>query len=171
MSNKNETPSSSSLKITIKTADNEVFKIDKAIAMQFSNVKHLIDHDDEVMASSSATTIIPLPNVKSDTLANLIDYCNCYVEFNSQQKEMKAYGEELLNIMYPAQVFDIMLAAHNLGFKEALDFFSDAVADHIENKSVNFVRRYFGIKNDFSPDEEEELRRKNDWAFEGIEEN
>uniref|UniRef100_A0A2N9GUX7 SKP1 component POZ domain-containing protein n=1 Tax=Fagus sylvatica TaxID=28930 RepID=A0A2N9GUX7_FAGSY len=90
MSNKNETPSSSSLKITIKTADNEVFKIDKAIAMQFSNVKHLIDHDDEVMASSSATTIIPLPNVKSDTLANLIDYCNFYVEFNSQQKEMKA---------------------------------------------------------------------------------
>ena len=55
------------------------------------------------------------------------------------------------------------------GFKEALDFFNQAVADHIKYKGVNYVRRYFCVENDFDP-EEEDLRKKNDWV-EGIEEN
>jgi hypothetical protein len=50
-----------------------------------------------------------------------------------------------------------------------LDFFNQAVADHIKYKGVNYVRRYFCVENDFDP-EEEDLRKKNDWA-KGIEED
>lgn len=27
------------------------------------------------------------------------------------------------------------------------------------------IRKHFGIKNDFTPEEEEEVRRENQWAF------
>lgn len=32
-------------------------------------------------------------------------------------------------------------------------------------KTPEEIRRTFGIKNDFTPEEEEEVRRENMWAF------
>ena len=33
-------------------------------------------------------------------------------------------------------------------------------------KTPEEIRRIFNIKNDFTPEEEEEVRRENQWAFE-----
>ncbi|GMY33230.1 SKP1-like protein 1A [Fagus crenata] len=162
MSNMNETPSSSSFKIAIKTGDNKVFEIDEAIAMQMTTVKNL----SEVIDSSAS---IILPNVKSAALANLINYCNKKVEFNNQEKVMKAYGDELLKKLTLVEVMDTILAANFLSFEEALDFFSQAVADHIMFKSPSYVRKYFAVPND--SEELKDLRKKNDWAFNNVEED
>ena len=40
------------------------------------------------------------------------------------------------------------------------------VADMIRGKTAEQIRQEFGIKNDFSPEEEEEIRKENQWAFE-----
>ena len=40
------------------------------------------------------------------------------------------------------------------------------VADIIKGKTPEEIRAYFHIKNDFTPEEEEEVRRENQWAFE-----
>jgi S-phase kinase-associated protein 1 len=40
------------------------------------------------------------------------------------------------------------------------------VADMIKGRNPEEIRKIFNIKNDFSPEEEEEARRKNQWAFE-----
>ena len=40
------------------------------------------------------------------------------------------------------------------------------VADIIKGKTPEEIRAYFNIKNDFTPEEEEEVRRENQWAFE-----
>ncbi|WRX28336.1 SKP1 component, partial [Theobroma cacao] len=42
----------------------------------------------------------------------------------------------------------------------------NAVADRIKNKSVEYVRRFFGIENDYTPEEEAAIRAENEWAFE-----
>jgi S-phase kinase-associated protein 1 len=33
----------------------------------------------------------------------------------------------------------------------------------IKNKSVDEIRNLFGITNDFSPEEEEQIRKENEW--------
>ncbi|CAA6666716.1 unnamed protein product [Spirodela intermedia] len=40
------------------------------------------------------------------------------------------------------------------------------VADMIKGKTPEEIRKTFNIKNDFTPEEEEEVRRENQWAFE-----
>jgi S-phase kinase-associated protein 1 len=40
------------------------------------------------------------------------------------------------------------------------------VANLIKGMTPEEIRRTFGIKNDFTPEEEEEVKRENQWAFE-----
>ena len=40
------------------------------------------------------------------------------------------------------------------------------MADMIEGKTSEEIRKTFNIKNDFTLEEEDEVRRENQWAFE-----
>ncbi|XVF33815.1 hypothetical protein REPUB_Repub18cG0003200 [Reevesia pubescens] len=62
----------------------------------------------------------------------------------------------------------MILAANYLNIKDLLDMLNQAVADRIENKSVEYVRRFFGIENDYTAEEEAEVRAQNEWAFQGV---
>ncbi|OAY77841.1 SKP1-like protein 1B [Ananas comosus] len=58
------------------------------------------------------------------------------------------------------------LAANYLNIKGLLDLTCQTVADMIKGKTPEEIRKTFNIKNDFTPEEEEEVRRENQWAFE-----
>lgn len=57
-------------------------------------------------------------------------------------------------------------AANYLNIKGLLDLTCQTVADMIKGKTPEEIRKTFNIKNDFTPEEEEEVRRENQWAFE-----
>lgn len=57
-------------------------------------------------------------------------------------------------------------AANYLNIKGLLDLACQTVADMIKGKTPEEIRKTFNIKNDFTPEEEEEIRRENQWAFE-----
>ncbi|CAL9151776.1 unnamed protein product, partial [Musa hybrid cultivar] len=59
-----------------------------------------------------------------------------------------------------------MQAANYLNIKGLLDLTCQTVADMIKGKTPEEIRKTFNIKNDFTPEEEEEVRRENQWAFE-----
>jgi S-phase kinase-associated protein 1 len=63
-------------------------------------------------------------------------------------------------------LFDMMLAINYLDIKGLLDLGCQMVADMMKGKSVKEIRKTFNIKNDYTPEEEEEIRRENPWAFE-----
>lgn len=57
-------------------------------------------------------------------------------------------------------------AADHLNIKGLLDLTCQTVADMITNKTPEEIRNTFDIENDFTPEEEEEIRREDQWAFE-----
>ncbi|XP_064940626.1 E3 ubiquitin ligase complex SCF subunit sconC-like [Musa acuminata AAA Group] len=57
-------------------------------------------------------------------------------------------------------------AANYLNIKGLLVLTCQTVADMIKGKTPEEIRKTFNIKNDFIPEEEEEVRRENQWAFE-----
>ena len=62
--------------------------------------------------------------------------------------------------------FSNFQAANYLDIKGLLDLICKTVADMMKGKSVEEIRKMFNIKNDFTPEEEEEVRKENQWAFE-----
>ena len=154
---------SSAKKITLKSSDGEAFEVEEAVALESQTIKHMIEDD-------CADSGIPLPNVTSKILAKVIEYCKKHVEANSADEKpsedvLKAWDADFVNVDQ-ATLFDLILAANYLNIKSLLDLTCQTVADMIKGKTPEEIRKTFNIKNDFTPEEEEEVRRENQWAFE-----
>uniref|UniRef100_A0A7N2LKZ5 SKP1 component dimerisation domain-containing protein n=1 Tax=Quercus lobata TaxID=97700 RepID=A0A7N2LKZ5_QUELO len=87
------------------------------------------------------------------------------------KKEMEQYEQDLLRNVMPQELTELILAANYLNFKEALDFFCRAMANAIQNKSVEYFHKFFGLESDFEPGEEEKLCKEFAWSFEGVDED
>ena len=128
---------------------------------------------------------IPLPNVPANILTKVIEYCRYHVErkkaaaaagaegggaaSTAQQRgaaedDARAWDAEFVKVDQ-ATLFDLILAANYLNIKTLLDLTCQTVANMIKGKTPEEIRRTFNIKNDFTPEEEEEVRRENQWAF------
>ncbi|MBA0550340.1 hypothetical protein Golob_021295 [Gossypium lobatum] len=167
-------------KITLLTADEEEFVVDEAIAMELGTVKMYYEDNPD-----SCDEAIPLPNVTSKYLAKVIEYYKWHVEYRAKKapkpvkikflqyeeeedEEAKAFDEALLNTLDNEGMKQMIMAANYLDAKDLLEMLTQAVADRIKNKSVEYVRKFFGIENDYTPEEEAELRKQNEWAIEDL---
>nr|ABS17589.1 SKP1 component-like 1 [Humulus lupulus] len=152
-------------KITLKSSDGETLEVDEAVALESQTIKHMIEDD-------CADNGIPLPNVTSKILSKVIEYCKKHVgapkaedRASSVDDELKAWDADFVKVDQ-ATLFDLILAANYLNIKSLLDLTCQTVADMIKGKTPEEIRKTFNIKNDFTPEEEEEVRRENQWAFE-----
>ncbi|CAI0435124.1 unnamed protein product [Linum tenue] len=154
-------------KITLKSSDGETFEVDEAVALESQTIKHMIEDD-------CADNGIPLPNVTSKILSKVIEYCKKHVEAAASKTEerptsadddLKTWDADFVKVDQ-ATLFDLILAANYLNIKSLLDLTCQTVADMIKGKTPEEIRKTFNIKNDFTPEEEEEVRRENQWAFE-----
>ena len=62
--------------------------------------------------------------------------------------------------------FFLIQAANFLEIKDLLDLTCKTVANMIKGKSPEEIRVTFNIKNDFTPEEEEQVRKENEWCDE-----
>ncbi|KAJ7953162.1 SKP1-like protein [Quillaja saponaria] len=153
----------SSKKITLKSSDGETFEVDEAVALESQTIRNIVEED-------WIDNGIPLPNVTSKILAKVIEYCKKHVENSSaeeriSEEDLKAWDADFVKIDQ-ATLFDLILAANYLNIKNLLDLTCQTVADMMKGKTPEEIRKTFHIKNDFTPEEEEAVRRENQWAFE-----
>ncbi|PIA44653.1 hypothetical protein AQUCO_01700330v1 [Aquilegia coerulea] len=151
----------STKKVTLNSSDGESFEVEEAVITQSQTIKHMIEDD-------CADNGIPLPNVTAKILAKVIEYCKKHVEVEGQstdQEELKTWDADFIKVDQ-ATLYDLILAANYLNIKSLLDLTCQTVADMIKGKTPEEIRKTFNIKNDFTPEEEEEVRRENQWAFE-----
>ncbi|CAK8574918.1 unnamed protein product [Lathyrus sativus] len=155
----------STKKINLKSRDGDVFEIDEAVALESQTIKHMIEDN------CADETGIPLPNVTSQILAKVIEYCKKHVaaanseEESVDEKALKTWDAEFVKVDQ-VTLFELILAANYLDIKSLLDLTSQTIADSMVGKTVEEVRKMFNVENDFTKEEEEELRRENHWAFE-----
>ncbi|KAL6211981.1 hypothetical protein ACLB2K_017204 [Fragaria x ananassa] len=126
---------------------------------------------------------IPLPKITGFILREVIDYCRAHAYGVKESKKdmianfinprrpspLRAWEAQFVKLDQRL-LFDLILAANFLDIKGLLDLTAQAVADMIKGKNAEEIREHFNIKNDYTPEEEEEVRRENQWAFEEYEE-
>ncbi|KAJ3087775.1 hypothetical protein HK102_010310 [Quaeritorhiza haematococci] len=158
-------------KVTLNSQDNQTFTIDKEVAERSMLLKNMLE---DVGESDNA---IPLPNVSGKILKKVIDYCIHHKddppvppeeerEAFDQKKRSDDIDEWDGNFIKVdnEELFEIILAANYLDIKPLLDLGCKTVANMIKGKTPEQIREMFNIENDFTPEEEEQIRRENEWA-------
>ncbi|EEH51970.1 uncharacterized protein MICPUCDRAFT_36525 [Micromonas pusilla CCMP1545] len=147
--------------VTLMSSDTEKFMVDQEVAFESETIKNMIE-------DTGVDAPIPLPNVSSKILAKVIEYCKYHVggkKSETSEDEQKTFDSEFVKVDQ-ATLFELILAANYLNIKSLLDLTCMTVANMIKGKTPEEIRKTFNIRNDFTPEEEEEVRRENQWAFE-----
>jgi S-phase kinase-associated protein 1 len=153
------------MKFTLQSYDGETFEVDEAVALKSQTIKYLIE-------DGCANNTIPIPNVTGKILAMIIEYCKKHVEAEAassdekpSEDDLKAWDADFVKID-SATLFELVIAANYLNINNLLNLTCATVGDMIKGKTSEEIRETFNIVNDFSPEEEEEIRRENQWTFE-----
>ncbi|KAG2637568.1 SKP1-like protein 11 [Panicum virgatum] len=147
--------------ILLISSDGERFEVPEEASNLSETIRHMIE-------DGCTEGGVPVPNVTGRILAKVLEYCNKHAaDAESNKEELDKFDKAFVDEVKADQatLFDLILAANYLNVKGLLDLTCQTVADMIKGKSVEEIRQTFNIKNDFTPEEEAEIRKENQWAF------
>ncbi|KAH8087492.1 putative negative regulator sulfur controller-3 [Filobasidium floriforme] len=161
--------------VMLTTSDNETYDVEKDVAVRSVLIANMMEDIGDVNAP------IPLPNVTSNVLKKVLEYCDYHKsdplpvasdpsadvaeEARRRTSEVGEWDAKFIQVDQE-MLFEIILAANYLDIKPLLDLGCRTVATMIKGKSPEEIRKLFHIKNDFTPEEEAQIRRENEWAEE-----
>eukprot|EP00026_Physarum_polycephalum_P017587 Phypoly_transcript_18856.p1 GENE.Phypoly_transcript_18856~~Phypoly_transcript_18856.p1 ORF type:complete len:166 (-),score=50.42 Phypoly_transcript_18856:143-640(-) len=155
--------------LKLESSDNKVFTVPTVVAQQSVTIKNMLED-----IGDGADAPIPLPNVTGYILEKVIDYLvhhHEHPEPTPDEKDEKrtdnisGWDKDFCNVDQPT-LFELILAANYLDIKPLLDVTCKTVANMIKGKTPEEIRKTFNIKNDFTPEEEEAIRKENEWCEE-----
>eukprot|EP01105_Mastigella_eilhardi_P025589 TRINITY_DN700_c0_g2_i1.p1 TRINITY_DN700_c0_g2~~TRINITY_DN700_c0_g2_i1.p1 ORF type:complete len:182 (+),score=90.33 TRINITY_DN700_c0_g2_i1:46-546(+) len=154
-------------KVKLESSDEQHFEVEVEIAAMSVTIKNMLEDIGETEAP------IPLPNVTGKILQKVIEYCRYHLEHPTAVTEEKK-DEKRTDDIVPwdqefckvdqSTLFELILAANYLDIKPLLDLTCKTVANMIKGKTPEEIRKTFNIKNDFTPEEEEQIRKENEWC-------
>lgn len=117
---------------------------------------------------------IPLDNVNGTILNKVIEWCRHHkdtqplddgLEDGNEKRsdDIPQWDSEFLRVDQ-GTLFELIMAANYLDISQLLDLCCKAVANMIKGKSANEIRKTFNIKNDFTQEEEAQVKTENNWA-------
>jgi len=164
--------SSSKPTIKVQSSDGEVFDVDQDV-IKLSNTINTMLQDLGMDAEQDQAEAIPLQNVNAAILKKVIQWCQYHKEDpppaedddNKEKRtdDIPSWDAEFLKVDQ-GTLFELILAANYLDIKGLLDVTCKTVANMIKGKTPEEIRRTFNIKNDFTPEEEEQIRKENAWC-------
>jgi S-phase kinase-associated protein 1 len=157
--------------ITLVSSDGEKMQISAKAAQRSQLVKGIIeDYPDDAE--------VPLNNVKSSILKKIKEYLEHYQDSDPKEIErplasqnyqdcVEAWDFEFINIELDT-IFEIILAANYMDIKPLLELASSKIASIIKGKTPEEIRKIFNIQNDFTPEEEQQIRDENQWCMDNL---
>ncbi|KAF4413067.1 E3 ubiquitin ligase complex SCF subunit scon-3 [Colletotrichum fructicola Nara gc5] len=159
-------------KIWVQSNDSITLPVDRVVAERSMLIKNMLeDVGDDAISQENP---IPIPNVNEAVLRKVIEWCehhrndppvNADEENDARKKttEIEEWDQKFMQVDQE-MLFEIILASNYLDIKPLLDVGCKTVANMIKGKSPEEIRKTFNITNDFTPEEEEQIRRENEWA-------
>ncbi|RKK39579.1 hypothetical protein BFJ63_vAg11399 [Fusarium oxysporum f. sp. narcissi] len=168
----NMSESTSTQKVWLASNDSATIEVDRVVAERSMLIKNMLeDIGDEGI---NAENPIPIPNVNEAVLRKVIEWCDHHrndplqaqdddSDARKKTTDIEEWDQKFMQVDQE-MLFEIILASNYLDIKPLLDVGCKTVANMIKGKSPEEIRKTFNITNDFTPEEEEQIRRENEWA-------
>ncbi|MCJ1293843.1 hypothetical protein MMC34_005399 [Xylographa carneopallida] len=157
--------------ITLRSSDGVEMTVEKEVAERSMLIKNLLE---DMSDGTTTEEAIPIANVNEAVLKKVIEWCTHHRadppataddDSDSRKKttDIEEWDQKFMQVDQE-MLFEIILAANYLDIKALLDVGCKTVANMIKGKSPEEIRKTFNIQNDFTPEEEDQIRRENEWA-------
>lgn len=153
--------------VRLMSKDQQEFKVARTAACMSKFIENMLDETD-------SSEPIPLLNVDSKTLAKVIQYCEYKKDKQACKLEKPLKSTDLSEAVCDfcaeyiridnGEVLEILMAANYLDICPLLELASGQIASQIKNKKPEEIRKEFNIVNDFTPEEEAQVRGENTWC-------
>ncbi|KAF8996325.1 ubiquitin-protein ligase [Cyathus striatus] len=156
--------------VLLVSSDNEQFSTDKDIICRSVLIRNILE---DIGESDHA---IPLPNVTGRVFKKVLEFCEYHrkdpfpLDENQQQDNLSKrkdclpqWDKEFCDVDQE-MLFEVIMAANYLDIEQLLDAGCITVASMIKGKSPEDLRRIFNIVNDYTPEEEAQIKKENEWA-------
>jgi S-phase kinase-associated protein 1 len=156
------------MSITLTTNDKVSLEVDKKTVCKFSETLNDLLMDVDV-------DNVPIYNVNSLCMGYIIEYINHHKEPSEECTSLKdnwniEFRHKIAEYVIPEQtrpytfLADMILAANYLNIKTLLDFLSKVYAEMINGLTSDEIREKFGITEKMTAEEEEKIRKDNEWC-------
>ncbi|XP_019175277.1 PREDICTED: SKP1-like protein 1A [Ipomoea nil] len=146
--------------VRLRANDGEEFEVAESVAALSQTLKFVV----EDAGGLGEDSVIPLPKVDGNTLAKILEYRKVHAAAGKSNAEKMKFDKKFVEVDQ-AELYDLLTAADYLEIRDLLEIMAQRVADMIKGKTAEEIRKIFNIKNDFTPEEEEEILRQNAWAY------
>ncbi|KAB1281511.1 S-phase kinase-associated protein 1, partial [Camelus dromedarius] len=143
--------------IKLQSSDGEIFEVDVEIAKQSVTIKTML----EGLTDLYRFRVIQWCTHHKDDPPPPED------DENKEKRtdDIPVWDQEFLKVDQ-GTLFELILAANYLDIKGLLDVTCKTVANMIKGKTPEEIRKTFNIKNDFTEEEEAQVRKENQWCEE-----
>lgn len=147
--------------VTLQCADGVTFDVKVRTAKMSVTVRDLID-------DAGIKDPIVVPNVSSEIMSKVVTYCAKHENDpplgpRGDPEDICPWDRAYCDVDM-AVLFELIQAADYLDIQPLMELTCKTVANMINGKTAEQVRETFNVKSDFTPEEEEQIRKENAWC-------
>ena len=159
-------------KVIMISSDGQKFEISVKAAMRSQIVKESIIGNNQEEIEFNAN------NIKGDILKKVVEYLEHYE--NEEPKEIERplpslnfkecvdeWDYNFIDVDINT-IFKIINASNYLNIPPLLELASAKIASITQSKTTEEIKQLFGIQNEFTPEEEQQIIEENKWCMENL---
>lgn len=163
--------------MSVLTSDQETFTVSRKLLQCSQTLTELskeVDLDKDV---------VPLPQITGKVLKRVVAWWNLHAndpeppttvkregpagvplpDITAEPKVISTVDQEFFKSLSHEDIFELILATNFLHIEELLDLCCATVANLTLGKTPTEIYKMFDVKEELTPEEEEEIRKENPW--------
>ncbi|KAF8368796.1 hypothetical protein PRIPAC_86625 [Pristionchus pacificus] len=157
------------MSVILTSSDDKSFTVDLRVVKHSGTILGLLENVD---AESLSEHPIPLMNVTGEILEKIIEWLahhqnDVVVERDEWRKKVSGtipqWDRDFMEQFDNDGLFHMLMGANYLDIRNLLDICTELISVQLKGKNTEQLRAHFGIINDFTPEEEAEMKKENNW--------
>lgn len=149
--------------INLSSSDGQLFQVSRPVCRILKTIDTILQ---DLGGEEDLVETIPVQNISGQILKLIIEWAEHHqndTQATDDPEEHKEWDLQFFSSIKSDILFDLITGSHFLGVTRLFDSCTKVVATLISEKPVEEIRRILHVENDFTPEEEEELRKANEW--------